>query len=708
MTRLRIAATALAIMFLAVPASAQTTGATAAGDLVAVPVWPTATVALPAQPVAASFSLGQIDGVAPQLITGVTAKGYARKVAVDNQSIGQVLVMSVSKGDREETISTEGLTAQFDAKETSQLFPEKTLEVKGSKAALVAALERLAKPKATDTKAPPPTDAQNNQTSGGKSQNGEASNYKSPTVSADPAPAATPQTPDPVIDTRTTTDGCPMRIDTVQGVAVQQSKIQTFTNGALTTDGTCSDSGVSYTIKKSYSTCPTDIVDLTALQAWPQFALYYTDGAGENHTVSDCAKDTDTPYTITEDESQCSISLDFADAKAIPQAALIYINRNNATVQARGCANSTKSAAITMIQSTANCSLRNDFAAGLTYEQVMWTYVRGGVTYQAAPCGETGRTFAQETVYADASGNYLCTPITNLTTKKVTLQSRLRISIDGAYQFITECTPDKSSTSILPTTDGCMDPSKWTHDLSLSLSYGQERFYYLKTDASRVYVTDCQTSTVTYPQNVTITGYQIHDDQLWAYPLSTVTIQVNGSPYTIASSEVLPGAPQLAYVLNGTVDQPDGNSTYNECSAYRETARYEQWQRPDGSIYLKQIGVGTPTGPVNVCNTNVIATRAVITGNGSTGLNITNGEANLFGTASWTTFNVYQNVNKTETKNMETGIVQATTCTFANNTWNGWQADSVGQFCNWSYPRPASCGPVDHTTQTLTVPPCPF
>lgn len=93
MKRLRMAATALAIIFSVAPVSAQTS---APPDVVAVSIWPTIAVILPEKPVAASFSLGQIEGVAPQLITGVTAKGFARKVAVDNQSYGQVLVMSVA------------------------------------------------------------------------------------------------------------------------------------------------------------------------------------------------------------------------------------------------------------------------------------------------------------------------------------------------------------------------------------------------------------------------------------------------------------------------------------------------------------------------------------------------------------------------------------------------------------------------------------
>ncbi|CAA7619307.1 hypothetical protein [Magnetospirillum sp. UT-4] len=582
------------------PATAATATAPAAPvDTIAVPVWPVAAVTLPeAQPIPASFALGRIDGVAPELLSGVTAKGYARKVAVDNQSIGQVLVVSVAKGDREETISTEGMTAQFDAKETSQLFPEKTIEVQGSKAALVAALQRLATPKtAKEEKTVVKDDTSQNPTTGGGSSNDLASGYKSPTV------AATPQTTtdEPTVDTRTTTEGCPVRIDVAQGRAFRQSKTQTFTDGALSADGQCSDSEVSFALQKSYLSCSVDVVDLAGLKAWPQYSLYYIDDSGENHPVGECTQDTETVYTIAEDESQCAMFLDFSTSQAVPQAALVYLNRNNARIEARGCDTSTKSAAVAMTESAANCSMRHDFAGAMSHELSMWTYVRGGVTYQAAPCADDGRTFPHETVYADAGGNYICTPITNLTTKTVTLQSRKRITVDGVAQYITECTPDTSSSAIMATTDGCMEPSQWTHDLDAGVSYGQERFYYLKPSGVREYVAGCQTSAVTYAHDVTVTGYQHHDDQLWSYPLSTVTISVNGSTYTVASSTVVPGAPQVSYLPNGTTTQATGQSSYEGCNAYRLTANYQRWDRPDDTEYLKNVGAGLPIGPTNVC-----------------------------------------------------------------------------------------------------------
>ncbi|EPY00148.1 secreted protein, partial [Magnetospirillum fulvum MGU-K5] len=214
----------------------------AVSDTVAVPVWPKAAVTLPVnQPIAASFALGAVEGINPALLSGVTAKGYARKVEAGPQTVGQVLVTSVAKGEREETISTEGLTAQFDAKGANELFPEKTLEVKGSKSALIAALERLAKTEKKDEAKKPANDGSVRQGSDKGRSNDLAAQYRTPaTVTPTPAPEKQSST-----EVRTSTEGCRVRVDLAQGKAIRQSKEQTFTDGVLAGESQCTDSDVS-------------------------------------------------------------------------------------------------------------------------------------------------------------------------------------------------------------------------------------------------------------------------------------------------------------------------------------------------------------------------------------------------------------------------------------------------------------------------------
>ncbi len=196
---------------------------------------------------------------------------------------------------------------------------------------------------------------------------------------------------------------------------------------------------------------------------------------------------------------------------------------------------------------------------------------------------------------------------------------------------------------------------------------------------------------------MTITGYQSHDDQLWAYPLSTVTISVNGSPYTVASSQVLPGAPQIQYTMAGTVDQLTGSSTYEACNAYRETTKYERWIRPDNTELLKAIGAGTPVGPVDVCVSTLIDTRRVNTGSYTRWHGTNNCNEICPNTVEGGT--IQADVQKHQSKNAETGQVVGLACKFATS-WNQYYV-SGGAYCGGSQLP-------NQDTQTLAVPPCPY
>jgi len=230
------------------------------------------------------------------------------------------------------------------------------------------------------------------------------------------------------------------------------------------------------------------------------------------------------------------------------------------------------------------------------------------VTYIASGCADNDETFLHETVYKAAGGEYACPPITDLQGRTAVLQSRKAITIDGQRQYITECTPDTSSRAIAVTTDGCTDMSKWTHDIGAAVSYGRERFY-LQDGGSRSYLTTCQNSQATYAHSHEITGYQHHDDQLFAFPLTTVKVTAEGNTYSIVNSAVLDGAPQVPYVLNGTAKMQTGESIYEGCQGWYKTALNELWKRPDDTTYTKPVGEGTPNGPRNVCRQDTVATR---------------------------------------------------------------------------------------------------
>lgn len=247
----------------AAPAPAAATAIDPMQDQIEVPVWPVEVLALPSpDPAQASFTFGQIEGIDPKLLEGVTVRGFARKVDVQDKSVGQILLQSVAKGDREEVISEQGFTSQFDAKKMPELQRQEKLDAKGSRAELIAALQRLQGEKDDKEKAGKDTSrtsdskvgsgSSSSTTSGTGRYNDEAAGYRSPTAGNNTSTSKTTET---TIVVKSSTEGCKIRVDEAQGKAIQQSKEQTFTNGSLTEETACSDSEVSYPLVRSYLTC---------------------------------------------------------------------------------------------------------------------------------------------------------------------------------------------------------------------------------------------------------------------------------------------------------------------------------------------------------------------------------------------------------------------------------------------------------------------
>ena len=99
-------------------------------------------------------------------------------------------------------------------------------------------------------------------------------------------------------------------------------------------------------------------------------------------------------------------------------------------------------------------------------------------------------------------------------------------------------------------------------------------------------------------------GWQNHDGEGYAYALITVPIEAPSGDYVVASGVVLPGAQQMPYQLLGTVERANGEVTYEGCNRWEETDRIERWERPDATVYEKDIGTGDPAGPVYSCTVN--------------------------------------------------------------------------------------------------------
>lgn len=548
------------------------------------------------EPMAIDLGLVDVPGAPPKLTEGVTAKAYARYVNYEDSLIAQLVLTGVEKDGKSEPLDSNDFVAQFDM-DSPELDPASPVTIEGNQEALIAALERLnaveeddKEEKETET-AEADTGASNTVGSNA-SKNADAAGYSTPTALDVEEDTGTPTV-------RVTTEGCNIRVDLAQLVAVQQSRVETTEDGNVSA-GACEDGADRYPLDRSYSVCG-DTIDMETRQATAQYLLYYTDGGGNRQEVTDCLKDEDKVFDITEKTSACSVYLDYNEMMAVPQASLVYVNASNNEVQVRSCGPSEELAAVPLVSVTDGCSIRHDFAAGRSYQTGRHIYELNGTTWQADACSDNGTEYPHETVYKNAAGQEVCAPIINQAAGTVTRQSRKQIVVKGVEQFITECKPDSSNIAIQSTIDGCDNPSLWNHDLAAGASYGRERFYY-QLDGVPQYVTECQDSEIAYPHQVETTGWQNHDDQLFAYRLTTVYIE--GTPrgrYNIKTSEVLPGEPQTAYVYSGEAPATNGEHFYEGCTRFDARDLVQSYDRPDGSVHKVVIGEADPLSLGNKC-----------------------------------------------------------------------------------------------------------
>ncbi|MCK5296155.1 MAG: hypothetical protein KAJ75_04630, partial [Alphaproteobacteria bacterium] len=315
----------------------------------------------------------------------------------------------------------------------------------------------------------------------------------------------------PVVSMESTTDGCEVRIDIAQGVAIEQTKTQTMTDGVVTNEGVCSDTLNRYIIKEN--SCE-NIVDVASMTVYPQYRASYVDTAGVSHEVSECMPDNSLAMELSEEESSCTPEIDYAGNLVKFKTALVYTDASGAVQQARSCEVSATIPPVELKESTESCPLRHDYENNNSYEMSLKYYEQDGETFQATACVDTDRVFAQTNAYGD------CPAIINQEGKTVTLQYKKQITIDGIPQYITACTPDATSQNITPTTEGC----SIRHDLAVDTSYKQERYYYIENGQTIYLDNGCMDSDVTYTHDHEIVGWDNHDDQMFSYPKMKVTI----------------------------------------------------------------------------------------------------------------------------------------------------------------------------------------
>ncbi|WP_413208331.1 hypothetical protein [Rhodospirillum sp. A1_3_36] len=720
---------------------------------------PKETITIPEnEPIPLDMVLRDVPGATPDLLDGVTAKAFTRYVTVDGQRIGQLVLTAVTKEDRIEELPHELFVSQFEIKTAPVLPTAEEVTIEGDQDTMIAALMRLQEKEETDQaekkeKEKESRDSRSGQDgaagSSGRSSNSDAANYQTPDklkvskTDANTDEVLTDDTEEEVVipEVVLTTDGCSIRVDLAQGVAIQQNRVE-ITTGSTTETEACADGPDRFPILSTSAGCP-DRVDLAAGAATPAFRLYYTgpdgsetrvtacqpdpqrsfpieedeagcalqeddytqtsvrlqrliyhdannttvvvqdcqpietrrvltrgcdirvdldqgmaiqqvrtetfgedgtsseqcrdgttrypilftsagcpdrvdfaartataqrrliyiDPTGQEVEVTRCANNAEQVFPITEDRTVCSHSVDYEKMTVVPQAQWVYVDANNATVVVQDCEPAEGAAPVPLVETEEGCTLRHDFASNRSNRQTKLIYHMGDLTYQASDCVDSDTWHPHLRLHETADGQQVCPPVIDTNGKVITRASRVQITVDGVPEYITECQPDTVGSALLATTDGCDNPGTWPHNLSAGQSVGQERYYYTRQNGQREYVTGCQPSTVTYPHQIQVVGWQPHDEQRFAYLLSTVYIMTPKGRFDLVLAEVLPGTAQYPYVKQRDLLTQTEQIFYSGCTRFARTEKTEVWLRPDGSEYIRPMGAGASANLGSACQT---------------------------------------------------------------------------------------------------------
>lgn len=536
----------------------------------------------------------EIEKIAPLgeevTIEGVSAQGYSRYVVVDGKRIGQTVLSKLSKGEKSVALNTDNFVSQFEIdpdNTLAELAPEDLIDIDGSEPELIEALKKLMEEEEQEDPSPQTaSDGQSGTNSNSNSSGKDGENAQS--SATQPVQSATESYS---TETRVTTDGCELVIDRPSKVVREQNKILEYENGVLVNESACSDSGRNFPIERSYMTCA-DVIDLPALEARPQYIEYYNDTDQIRQEISGCTIDEDQLFAIVENRS-CPIDIDLVGGVATVYTKLIYQDGNNREIQVRGCEPSQEVQPIKMEQDFSACSIKHDFAHGESTALATWVYELDSAFYQASPCMETDTVYPHKKVYK-TDGYDVCPVLIDLSGQIVIPQYRTQITVDGVTQFIDECKPAQDGEiQFIATTETCDNPVLFQHDLGAAVSYGLQRYYYENPD--KVFVTECAAGGPTYRHNHEQTGWLHDDEQLVSQPLTTISIDVSGQHYEIASDVLLDGETQIPYAENPVETVAEqGQKTHEGCEVFQLTSLKQDYIRPDDSLYILMLGEGAP------------------------------------------------------------------------------------------------------------------
>lgn len=271
------------------------------------------------------------------------------------------------------------------------------------------------------------------------------------------------------------TETCGLRVDSAQGKVIIQQQV--YVNGKV--QGGCEDSSNSIPITKEYSTC--EITNING-SIYRQYTTGYVDpDTNKRIIVEKCKPDMEQAEEITKNYDVCVPLIDNATGFVHRQYVLQYIDPSSGKpVEIQSCTpDMSPGSTYPMTTTVEGCSIRHDFETGKSYQQTKKTYTINGTVHTAEPCTDSNQVYnhhtTTETCNVQQDGD------------TIIASERKYIEIDGAKQYITECTPLDSSVMI--ESEPC-ETQKYTHNFEAGQSFLNKNYYYMAS-GQRIDLASC-------------------------------------------------------------------------------------------------------------------------------------------------------------------------------------------------------------------------
>lgn len=242
-----------------------------------------------------------------------------------------------------------------------------------------------------------------------------------------------------------TAEGCtPVLSDDESHVTIYKAPTK---NGIV--DGECEATLDTAAVDATYIGCGYD-VDQENRKAYAMKRRFYVWGGNTTDVDTECKRDEEKSFQITETADGCRITPFLETLEAIQETRLIYIGRENEvqTVAGEGCKVREGGKRFPITQEL--CSLRDEFDEKRSYERKIATYIaEDGLKRNVGNCTDTG------TYYVHHEDTSVCDPLPDYANSKLYKQFRIRIDLPTGPEFRTPtCKPFAEALTDLVETAG--------------------------------------------------------------------------------------------------------------------------------------------------------------------------------------------------------------------------------------------------------------